>query len=89
MGECCFPEITIGKHMGSTWAGVRLHASRQWRSFEKASSRGAPPRLAKDGGAQCGLLAHIGIIRPIMPPGGQPALRRGQATSSWSMNRDA
>jgi len=55
----------------------------------KASSRGAPPRLAKDGGAQCGLLAHIGIIRPIMPPGGQPALRRGQATSSWSMNRDA
>ena len=82
--------------MGSTWGvlGSTLRDSRSrigtvMRQRLKASSRGAPPRLAKDGGAQCGLLAHIGIIRPIMPPGGQPALRRGQATSSWSMNRDA
>ena len=55
----------------------------------KAKLAGDSSAPAKVGGAQCGLLAHIGIIRPIMPPGGQPALRRGQATSSWSMNRDA
>ena len=55
----------------------------------EAPKKESAPAMPGGGGGMGGMDYHIGIIQPIMPPGGQPALGRGQATSSCSMNRDA
>ena len=59
MGECCFPEITIGKHMGSTCAAVRavparyrglasVRGGRQWQAWSRSQELTARTDLAHD-----------------------------------------